>query len=1436
MPNNGVAHAADGYLYGGNGTTLYRLNPPPVPLTSPATSVLTTSATLNGTINGETQTGTVYFDYGVTTGYGSSTASQAFAPGSAAVNVSANLVGLQPLVTYHYRLVAVSPLGTFFSADQTFATSSGITFNAATDVPANVENFNATGVNLTVGLGFAPSQGTVLTLVNQYGFSPVFGTFNNLPEGALVSATFGGQPYLLQISYTGGDGNDITLKVVTQGITFPAIPVKKTTDASFALNATASSGLAVSYSIVAGGASATLSGNTVNLTGVPGTVTIKATQAGNGTTFTAATPVYRTFTVTNGSAFVQVASSKGSDFSLGIRADGSLWAWGINTNSQLGDGTTTTRRTPVQVGAASPAWTRIACGASHSLAVRSDGTLWAWGLNTNSQLGDNTAITKFVPTQIGTLNTWANVSAGGTFSVAVKTDGTLWAWGGNTASGEIGQGSTLTTNYLVPTQIGALTTWSTSAAALSCGTSFTLALQTDGSLWAWGLNSSGQLGTGTTTTATSPVQAGTATNWAAVSANGASSIGRRTDGTLWTWGSNNSGQLGDGTLAARMNPSQVGTDANWNLIQGGNLHNLATKTDGTLWAWGGNASGQLGLNFADAVVRGNLPTQVGTDTDWQAIGAGNLLSLGIKTNGSVWSWGSNANGQIGNLPRTPLPMSASLGPITTASLGSSSNSAVLRPDGTLWVWGANASGQLGIGSADSAPHPVATPLGAGFTWTSVSAGASYYLAIRADGSLWGAGLNTSGQLGDGSTINRTVLTRIGTANDWRYVASGPSCSFGIKTNGTLWAWGLNSSGQLGDGTTTTRSSPVQIGTDTDWNIVSSGFTSAHTLALKTNGTLWAWGLNTSNQLGDGTATQRLSPVQIGADTDWSTIALGSSYSLALKTSGTLWGWGLNTSGQIGDGTVAQRASPVQVGTATNWNSIGSTNGATSMATRSDGTLWAWGPSSFGQFGDGTYATSVRTVPGQVGASTDWLAVVSVSGSSQAVLAKDHTLWVWGLNNLGVTAHVGHNLLLPDLVFPALTSPQSFTFATLPAHVAVGSTLTLSATSTSGMPARYLVTGPATVVDDQLTINGTGPISVLAYQPGDLYWQSGSSMRLQVINIPLPAATTFAATSVGTTTATLHAVINPNGVDSTAKFQSGLMVAYGTDTPITLSPTNGVADQVATLTLTGLTPGSTYHFRASATNAGGTVNGADFTFTTVSNNPNLSALALSDGTLTPAFDSNITSYTMTLPHTVASLTLTPTAAGPNAAITVNGAAVASGSASAAQTLVDGVNTITVGVVAEDGVTGKTYTIVATRNTGYQDVAITLGLIGPTADPLADADGDGINNLMEVAFGTSPTAGGGRTGLKHNGNTITPGQPIVENNGGWCALYVRRKDAATVGLTYTVRFSNDLITWQTSTVTPTIIADDGTYQVACVPYPTPTGTNDMRFFNVVVALSP
>jgi alpha-tubulin suppressor-like RCC1 family protein len=364
-------------------------------------------------------------------------------------------------------------------------------------------------------------------------------------------------------------------------------------------------------------------------------------------------------------------------------------------------------------------------------------------------------------------------------------------------------------------------------------------------LWTWGVGGSGSLGTNDETNRSTPVttSAGGA-NWKSVACGGYTTAAIKTDGTLWLWGRSAVGQLGNNNTPPNI-PTPVTTFAggtNWKQVSCGNEHTAAIKTDGTLWTWGYGDNGALGTN--DQTARWTPVTTFAGGTNWKQISCGNKHTAAIKTDGTLWTWGRTIEGQLGyNASAPPFQI---VSPITTFAGGTnwkqvscgSNHTTAIKTDGTLWGWGYNQQGQLGINNTTESILTPVTTFAGGTNWKQVAGGGSHTAAIKTDGTLWVWGSGDSGRLGTNNTTNRlTPVTTFAGGTNWKQVAGGGSHIAAIKTDGTLWVWGNNYRGQLGinvAGNTNHRTTPVTtFAGGTYWKQVSCG-SAPYTAAIKTS--------------------------------------------------------------------------------------------------------------------------------------------------------------------------------------------------------------------------------------------------------------------------------------------------------------------------------------------------------------------------------------------------------------------------------------------------------------------------------------------------------------------------------------------------------------------------------------------------------------------------
>jgi len=348
------------------------------------------------------------------------------------------------------------------------------------------------------------------------------------------------------------------------------------------------------------------------------------------------------------------------------------------------------------------------------------------------------------------------------------------------------------------------------------------------------------------------------------------------------------------------------------VLAGGGYHSLLLDPRGEVWAWGANPFGQLGSG-AYSAERERFET-VPDFSGVNSLAAGYYHSLALKSDGTVWAWGADFLGQLGNgetihLPgMPPLPDFGSPEPVQTLELSNA---------------------------------------------VAVAAGGFHSLALQGSGTVWAWGANWYGQLGDGTTNQQDAPIIVSGLSDVRALAGGGYHSLALKNDGTVWAWGRNDFSQLGNDATEQSSQPVPVHGLSGVAAIAGGLW--HSLALKADGTVWGWGRADSDQLGEVTAATLQRPGPIGGLSNVVALAAGVSHSLALRSDGTVWTWGGNDSGQLGDGTTYNRSIPAPVEGVSNVLAVAAGN-RFSLALSDDGAVWSWGDNNAGQLGDGVPVT------------------------------------------------------------------------------------------------------------------------------------------------------------------------------------------------------------------------------------------------------------------------------------------------------------------------------------------------------------------------------------------------------------------------------------------------------------------------------------------------
>jgi alpha-tubulin suppressor-like RCC1 family protein len=667
------------------------------------------------------------------------------------------------------------------------------------------------------------------------------------------------------------------------------------------------------------------------------------------------------------------AVGAGQAHTCGVQSDGSLWCWGDNTLGELGQGmvSTTPTLTPRQVGAGLD-WTAVSAGVSFSCGLRKDGSLWCWGDNRHGQAGSSSGLSVSTPSAIAVTpgQQWTAVSCGTDFACGLQSDGSLWCWGSN-ASGNLGNGNAAQVDSATPGRVG-----TAQYSAVSAGVGYSCAVRSDATLWCWGTNVLNTFGKGSSTGLdTVPVQAAAGSTWVSVAVN-INTCAIDYAGSLSCTGPNDYGTLGNGTQTSHMSFTPMGAMWQpWQSVAVGKSTACASTRDNKFFCWGSDDQGQVGSGAPPP----DVATQVGPKTTWKSVALGLVRPGNIQIGAFAPEW------YVGDWP---------------AAFG-------VQTNGTLWEWGGYAPYDIELWERQGfAPYDASQLLsqlpaqvGTATNWVSVTAGDPVACALDTGGNLACFG---STNVGDGSSAPTASPVSVG-AGPWSTVAVGSFSACGSKAGGALWCWGDNSDGEFGNNTITGSTTPISVGvgnlSNANWSSVSMGATHACGIAA---GFLFCWGSNAGGELGNGSTANSTVP-EFVLGTPWDTVTAGFSHTCALQPDASLWCWGQNLAGEIGNASTARVATPVQV--PGSWTSIvASVSSATTCGIRADGTLWCWGSLA------PIVSTGVQPVPYQLGQDFTWSSV-AVSGHASGAdgvasdvevcaIRSDDTLWCWGDNSYG----------------------------------------------------------------------------------------------------------------------------------------------------------------------------------------------------------------------------------------------------------------------------------------------------------------------------------------------------------------------------------------------------------------------------------------------------
>lgn len=1036
------------------------------------------------------------------------------------------LDGVSPSQNGHaFRAVFSNASGSHTSEPATLSVVNwSATFTSTTHVPFTGDAITASG-SLDLQLGFAPTPGADLTVIRTRGTEFIAGTFANVPQGGTVALTYNSITYNYIADYHGGNGRSLVLH-------WPRTRLMAWGDnGSGELGTGDSIQRLVPTEVVPPTA---MRGNVTKLA-ASGSFSMALTAAGQlftwgstsyGRLGTSTSTPYLPAEVTAsgplaGKILVDISTA---GHCLALTSEGRVYAWGLNENSQVGIGSPDySVPTPVELPPerfdGQPV-VMISAGMNHSMALTADGRVFSWGNNTSGKTGNaKTTLYTPTPTEIITSEdlaglTIVDIAAGDGHSLAMASDGRLFAWGDPTYTGTASPGLSVPSPKPV-VMSGALAGKTITGIEAEW---HNLVLTSDGKVIGWGSNDYGQLGPGTFVDVPLPItindEALAGKIVSSIFCGNGHSVATTTDGGAFTWGKNDDGQLGDGTTIDKTSPVAVATLGGANGLKtismaAGGSHTLALVDAGppqvTTQPLNRTAAAGATVTFTTAAtdpfgydikwqVSTSGPAGPFTDVSDNATAATSTLVLDNVTSAqNQWAWRAMFSNTSGSSVTTPavlniitwsgtltsatnIPNQAA-NPIVGGTLGlqlnfspaAGTNLTVLQNTGlsfitgtfdnipqggrvTLsfggvnydfianyyggngrslvlqwpWIkiasWGSNSSGQLGLSPQGIRLPPTEIPgngAPAGVIWTSIATGRNHSMALSSDGRVFSWGSNSSGQLGNGSASSTSSMVGASTNG----VLAGKSIvsvvgrgdhALALSSTGEVFSWGKNFYGQLGNHTKTSSSTPVAVAGDgslSGKSVTAIAAGGDFSVALTADGTVHTWGYNYYGQLGDGTNVNASAPVEVDrfgglAGKTVTAVAAGDLHVLALTSDGHIYTWGDNSSGQLGNNS--STASTVPVAVTVSGALVGKTvvaiaaGGNHSLALTSDGMVFSWGQNSYGQIGDGSITSRPAPVPTGEGSSLAGKTVVHITAgdSYSSALTADGKLFSWGRNDSG----------------------------------------------------------------------------------------------------------------------------------------------------------------------------------------------------------------------------------------------------------------------------------------------------------------------------------------------------------------------------------------------------------------------------------------------------